>query len=159
MQVAFYLAGEITQVKESIPGVRCASGNVFFLGGFPIFPPGPKPPGQKGLLEGKYLVSQIFATLCSDRWVPSDFWFGCSAESDFWCHRDETPKRPLLCLQCYSRLHIDEDPIPGLEPFIEGDPSHTQTCRVISRIPNIRRYCLARGLAYNHYYSNENDYT
>ena len=29
MQVAFYLAGEITQVKESIPGVRCASGNVF----------------------------------------------------------------------------------------------------------------------------------
>ena len=30
MQVAFYLAGEITQVKESIPGVRCASGNVFY---------------------------------------------------------------------------------------------------------------------------------
>ena len=30
MQVAFYLAGEITQVKESIPWVRCASGNVFF---------------------------------------------------------------------------------------------------------------------------------
>ena len=29
MQVAFYLAGEITQVKESIPWVRCASGNVF----------------------------------------------------------------------------------------------------------------------------------
>ena len=29
MQVAFYLAGEITQVKESIPGVRCASGNVW----------------------------------------------------------------------------------------------------------------------------------
>jgi len=28
MQVAFYLAGEITQVKESIPWVRCASGNV-----------------------------------------------------------------------------------------------------------------------------------
>ena len=28
MQMAFYLAGEITQVKESIPGVRCASGNV-----------------------------------------------------------------------------------------------------------------------------------
>ena len=28
MQVAIYLAGEITQVKESIPGVRCASGNV-----------------------------------------------------------------------------------------------------------------------------------
>ena len=27
MQVAFYLAGEITQVKESIPWVRCASGN------------------------------------------------------------------------------------------------------------------------------------
>ena len=24
----FYLAGEITQVKESIPWVRCASGNV-----------------------------------------------------------------------------------------------------------------------------------
>ena len=38
MQVAFYLAGEITQVKESItqvkesiPWVRCASGNVFFV--------------------------------------------------------------------------------------------------------------------------------
>ena len=28
MLVAFYLAGEITQVKESIPWVRCASGNV-----------------------------------------------------------------------------------------------------------------------------------
>ena len=28
MQVEFYLAGEITQVKESIPWVRCASGNV-----------------------------------------------------------------------------------------------------------------------------------
>ena len=32
--MAFYLAGEITQVKESIPWVRCASGNVFFVGGF-----------------------------------------------------------------------------------------------------------------------------
>ena len=31
MQVAFYLAGEITQVKESIPGVRCASGNVSYF--------------------------------------------------------------------------------------------------------------------------------
>ena len=31
MQVAFYLAGEITQVKESIPWVRCASGNVLVL--------------------------------------------------------------------------------------------------------------------------------
>ena len=30
MQVAFFLlAEEITQVKESIPWVRCASGNVF----------------------------------------------------------------------------------------------------------------------------------
>ena len=29
MQVAFYLAGEITQVIDSIPWVRCASGNVF----------------------------------------------------------------------------------------------------------------------------------
>ena len=29
MQVAG--AGEITQVKESIPGVRCASGNVFIF--------------------------------------------------------------------------------------------------------------------------------
>ena len=28
-QVAFYLAGEITQVIDSIPWVRCASGNVF----------------------------------------------------------------------------------------------------------------------------------
>ena len=32
MQVAFYLlAEEIAQVKEAIPWVRCASGNVFFL--------------------------------------------------------------------------------------------------------------------------------
>ena len=30
MQVVFFLAGEITQVKESIPWVRCASGNVFW---------------------------------------------------------------------------------------------------------------------------------
>ena len=32
MQVEFFLAGEITQVKESIaiPCVRCASGNIFF---------------------------------------------------------------------------------------------------------------------------------
>ena len=30
MQVSFYRAGEITQVKESIPWVRCASGNVYF---------------------------------------------------------------------------------------------------------------------------------
>ena len=29
MQVAFFLAGEITQVKETIPWVRCASGNVW----------------------------------------------------------------------------------------------------------------------------------
>ena len=28
MHVAFFLDGEITQVKESIPWVRCASGNV-----------------------------------------------------------------------------------------------------------------------------------
>ena len=32
MQVAFFLAGEISQVIESIPWVRCASGNVFFVG-------------------------------------------------------------------------------------------------------------------------------
>ena len=31
MQVVFFLAGEITQVKESIPWVRCDSGNVFLL--------------------------------------------------------------------------------------------------------------------------------
>ena len=31
MQVVFYLAGEITQVKESISWVRCASGNVYVL--------------------------------------------------------------------------------------------------------------------------------
>ena len=30
MQVAFYLAGEITQVLDTIPWVRCASGNVSF---------------------------------------------------------------------------------------------------------------------------------
>ena len=29
MQVEFYSAGEITQVIDSIPWVRCASGNVF----------------------------------------------------------------------------------------------------------------------------------
>ena len=29
--MAFYLAGEITQVKESIPWVRCASGNVYTI--------------------------------------------------------------------------------------------------------------------------------
>ena len=29
MQVAFYFAGEITQVLDAIPWVRCASGNVF----------------------------------------------------------------------------------------------------------------------------------
>ncbi len=28
MQVAFHLAGEITQVLDAIPWVRCASGNV-----------------------------------------------------------------------------------------------------------------------------------
>ena len=28
MQVAFYFAGEITQVLDAIPWVRCASGNV-----------------------------------------------------------------------------------------------------------------------------------
>ena len=33
-QVAFFLlAGEITQVKEAIPWVRCASGNVSYLHG------------------------------------------------------------------------------------------------------------------------------
>ena len=31
MQVTFYLAGEITQVKASIPWARCASGNVFIV--------------------------------------------------------------------------------------------------------------------------------
>ena len=30
MQVAFYFAGEITQVLDAIPWVRCASGNVFW---------------------------------------------------------------------------------------------------------------------------------
>ena len=30
MQVAFYLAGEITHFIDSIPWVRCASGNVFY---------------------------------------------------------------------------------------------------------------------------------
>ena len=28
MQVTFYLAGEITQILDAIPWVRCASGNV-----------------------------------------------------------------------------------------------------------------------------------
>ena len=31
MQVEFYLAGEITQVIDSIPWVRCASGNVLMV--------------------------------------------------------------------------------------------------------------------------------
>ena len=31
IKVAFYLAGEITQVKELIPWVRCASGNVLCI--------------------------------------------------------------------------------------------------------------------------------
>ena len=31
MQVAFFLAGDITQVKESIPWVRCAFGNVLMV--------------------------------------------------------------------------------------------------------------------------------
>ena len=31
MQVEFSLAGEIAQVIDSIPWVRCASGNVFYL--------------------------------------------------------------------------------------------------------------------------------
>ena len=38
MQVALYLAGEITQVKESIPWVRCASGNVSSYGPMAIWP-------------------------------------------------------------------------------------------------------------------------
>ena len=29
--MAFYLAGEITQVIDSVPWVRCASGNVFLM--------------------------------------------------------------------------------------------------------------------------------
>ena len=32
MQVAFYLAGEITQVLDALPWVRCASGIVFLIG-------------------------------------------------------------------------------------------------------------------------------
>ena len=32
MQVAFYFAGEITQVLDAIPWVRCASGNVWMFG-------------------------------------------------------------------------------------------------------------------------------
>ena len=32
-QVSFFLAGEIIQVKESIPWVRCASGNVYQTSG------------------------------------------------------------------------------------------------------------------------------
>ena len=36
MQVAFYLAKEITQVQDAIPWVRCASGNVYNLREFRI---------------------------------------------------------------------------------------------------------------------------
>ena len=32
MQVAFYFAGEITQVLDANPWVRCASGNVYLSG-------------------------------------------------------------------------------------------------------------------------------
>ena len=38
MQVTFYLAGEIIQVLDPIPWVRCASGNVFV--GFLLPPQG-----------------------------------------------------------------------------------------------------------------------
>ena len=31
MQVGFYFAGEITEVLDAIPWVRCASGNVLLL--------------------------------------------------------------------------------------------------------------------------------
>ena len=31
MQVAFYFAGETTQVLDAIPWVRCASGNVYIV--------------------------------------------------------------------------------------------------------------------------------
>ena len=45
MQVAFYFAGEITQVLDANPWVRCASGNVFVCGFAAIF------------LEGLYFAS------------------------------------------------------------------------------------------------------
>ena len=32
MEVAFFVAGEMTQVKEAIPWVRCASGNIYIVG-------------------------------------------------------------------------------------------------------------------------------
>ena len=31
MQVAFYLVGEITQVLDALPWIRCASGNVYLI--------------------------------------------------------------------------------------------------------------------------------
>ena len=40
MQVAFYFAGEITQVLDAIPWVRCASGNVLHFQSALIFPDG-----------------------------------------------------------------------------------------------------------------------
>ena len=36
LQMAFYLSGQITQVEESIPRVRCASGNNVFDCGLEI---------------------------------------------------------------------------------------------------------------------------
>ena len=50
MQVAFYLAGEITQVKESIPGVRCASGYVYL---------------KKDSKSDNYMVTKSFASFMS----------------------------------------------------------------------------------------------
>ena len=38
MQVAFYFAGEIIQVLDAIPWVRCASGNVFIKAQSQSFP-------------------------------------------------------------------------------------------------------------------------
>ena len=51
MQVAFYLAGEITQVKESMPWDRCASGNVLTM-------------ASLGLYSVKVILTDIYMLEC-----------------------------------------------------------------------------------------------
>ena len=53
MQVALYLAEEKTQVKEAIPWVRCASGNVY-----------PQPaPLENALMSHTFLVTVTLTDL------------------------------------------------------------------------------------------------
>ena len=76
MQVAFYLAGEITQVKESIPWVRCASGNVLpIYGGRGVSPQFPKSLLSKNSPKiahlNKLKVSHKVSPIFLERGVPN----------------------------------------------------------------------------------------